>query len=80
MRIGRLALAAAVLLSGTATLAQPAPPANDMAAVFAAQNRIPDTPGSGPYPALMEVDPTLPDHVVYRPADLSAVGAPAFPP
>ncbi|HLU68368.1 MAG TPA: hypothetical protein VKZ63_18920 [Kofleriaceae bacterium] len=75
MRIGRLALGAAVLLSGAAALAQPAPPANDMAAVFAAQNRIPDTPGSGPYPALMEVDPALPDHVVYRPADLSALGA-----
>ena len=46
----------------------------DMAEVFAAQNRIPDTPGSGPYPAMMEVDPALPDHVVYRPADLSQVG------
>src|SRR5687768_226299 len=41
---------------------------------FEAQRSIPDTPGSGPYPALMEVDPALPDHVVYRPADLSRVG------
>jgi dienelactone hydrolase len=41
---------------------------------FEAQRTIPDTPGSGPYPALMEVDPALPDHVVYRPADLARVG------
>src|SRR5690606_17089527 len=75
MGIGRLALAAAVLLPATAALAQPTAPDSDMAAVFAAQNRTPDPPGSGPYPALMEVDPALPDHVVYRPADLSALGA-----
>ena len=31
---------------------------------FEAQRSIPDTPGSGPFPALMEVDPALPDHVV----------------
>ena len=41
---------------------------------FEAQRTIPDTPGSGPYPATMEVDPALPDHVVYRPADLSRIG------
>lgn len=28
--------------------------------------------GSGPYPAVMEVDPTLARHVIYRPADLTA--------
>jgi enterochelin esterase-like enzyme len=27
--------------------------------------------GSGPYPAIMEVDPSLPGHVIYRPAALS---------
>jgi S-formylglutathione hydrolase FrmB len=27
--------------------------------------------GSGPFPAVMEVDPTLSRHVIYRPADLS---------
>jgi len=66
--VGFLALSAFALVS-------PAVAQDDMAAVFAAQNRIPDTPGSGPYPAQMEVDPALPDHVVYRPADLSRVGA-----
>lgn len=50
------------------------------AAVVSAQggpdrNAIPDTPGTGPYPAMKEVDPGLPKHVVYRPADLSALGS-----
>src|SRR5690606_41918827 len=74
MRKTMLATAMAFCAS-TASAQQAPPPEQDMAAVFAAQNRIPDTPGSGPYPALMEVDPALPDHVVYRPADLSAMGA-----
>jgi hypothetical protein len=69
-RLTGLAMIVSIAVSGAAT-AQPAP---DMAAVFAAQQRIPDTPGTGPYPATMEVDPALPDHVVYRPADLAAVG------
>src|SRR5690606_40809158 len=30
--------------------------------------------GSGPYPAVMEVDPTLARHVIYRPADLDRMG------
>ncbi len=30
--------------------------------------------GSGPYPAIMEVDPGLPTHTLYRPADLSRAG------
>jgi len=67
--IGKSALAGTLVLLflGTAGAAQQAPD-------FAAQSRIPDTPGSGPYPALMEVDPALPNHVVYRPAELSRVG------
>jgi hypothetical protein len=35
------------------------------------RNAIPDTPGTGPYPAMKEVDPGLPNHVIYRPIDLS---------
>ena len=64
-------------LAGAAVLAAPVAQGQedtDMAEVFAAQNRIPDTPGSGPYPATMEVDPALPDHVVYRPANLWEIG------
>lgn len=35
--------------------------------------------GSGPYPALMEVDLSLPTHTVYRPADLSKLGSERLP-
>lgn len=70
--IGKAALAATMaVVLGTAAAGQQAPA---VAPEFEAQSRIPDTPGSGPYPALMEVDPALPDHVIYRPADLVAVG------
>ncbi|MGX7894143.1 hypothetical protein [Tsuneonella sp. HG222] len=37
----------------------------------AAADKVPDTRGTGPYPALMEIDPELPGYVVYRPADLT---------
>ena len=30
--------------------------------------------GSGPYPAIMEVDPSLPTHTLYHPEDLAASG------
>jgi hypothetical protein len=66
---GGLALALA-----SAASAQEAQPQPDMAAVFAAQNKIPDTPGSGPFPALMELDAGLPNYVVYRPADFTKLG------
>jgi enterochelin esterase-like enzyme len=33
---------------------------------------VPGDKGSGPHPAVMEVDPSLSRHVIYRPADLSA--------
>jgi dienelactone hydrolase len=70
--IGKTALAGTVaLILGTAAAAQQAPAAPP---AVEAQSGIPDTSGSGPYPAVMEVDPALPDHVIYRPADLAAVG------
>lgn len=35
----------------------------------------PSTPaGTGPFPAVMETEPTLPTHTVYRPADLAHAG------
>ena len=34
----------------------------------------PDTPGTGPYPAMKEEDPSLSNHTVYRPRDLAALG------
>lgn len=40
----------------------------------------PDTPqGSGPYPAVMLQEPTLPTHTVYRPARLDAAGMGKLP-
>lgn len=44
-------------------------------AVRAAFATMPDTPGTGPYPALKEMDPRLPDHTVYRPADFRKLGS-----
>jgi hypothetical protein len=58
--------AAAVLAPAIAQAQIPNPPAqSDPVAV-------PDL--GGPYPVVMEMDPTLADHTLYRPADLSAVG------
>lgn len=78
MRIGLIATGLA-LLAGTA-LAQVAPgtpgvteQAKRDAESRAAFAKLPDTPGTGAHPAIKEVDPTLPDHVVYRPRDLSGV-------
>jgi len=49
---------------GTAAFAQAPPRAPDG----------PDTPGTGPYPAMKEEDPSLPQHTVYRPKDIAAMG------
>ncbi len=49
-------------------------PESPTAEQLAAWNAMPDTPGTGPYPATMEVDPALPDFIVYRPQDLSSLG------
>jgi hypothetical protein len=38
------------------------------------QDATPDTPGTGRYPAIKEIDPGLRDHVVYRPASLESLG------
>ena len=37
-------------------------------------NSLPDTAGTGPYPAMKEEVASLPHHVVYRPSDLAALG------
>jgi Dienelactone hydrolase family len=39
------------------------------------QANMPDSPGTGRYPALKEESPSLPEHVVYRPAQLAALGS-----
>lgn len=77
----RTTLLALMLLSvSSVSLAQAAPPERtpptpemqaQMDADRAAYDALANGPGTGPYPAVMAVEPTLPDHVVYRPADLS---------
>jgi len=73
-----IALAAFAAVAAGPILAQPAP-APDAAAQAAERQRqqdaIPDTPGTGRYAALKEIDPGLAEHVVYRPANLDALGA-----
>jgi hypothetical protein len=41
----------------------------------AKQAAMPDTVGTGPFAAMKEEVASLPDHVVYRPADLKKLGA-----
>lgn len=38
------------------------------------RDTLPDTPGTGRFPALKETDPRLPGQVIYRPANLAALG------
>src|ERR1043165_8790264 len=38
-------------------------------------NARPDTPGTGRFPAIKEEVASLPAHVIYRPKDLTALGA-----
>ena len=59
------------VLSASASAQQAPPAATDLARAMEEANKVPDTPGDGPYPAVMELDPGLPDHVIYRPADLA---------
>ncbi len=68
---GGFALLAAAGLTAQAA-AQTSP--EDMARQEAERDKVPDTAGDGPYPSLIEVAPSLPDHVIYRPADLSKLG------
>lgn len=78
------AILAGCLLPATAALAQQAgaPPAMpspeilaQMRAAEARNNAMPDTKGTGPFAALKEEDRSLPDHVVYRPANLKTLGS-----
>ncbi len=73
-----LAVVTAMVVGSVANAAEAAAPAFDPAAVRAeleAFAKLPDTPGTGSYPAIKEEVPSLPDHVVYRPADLSQLGS-----
>lgn len=68
-----------LLLSSLAPVSAQAPqpsPAQAAAAQTerARQAALPDTPGTGAYPAMKEEVASLPDHVVYRPAHLGGLG------
>ena len=56
-----------------ATTAQFDPAA--MRAAMEAFQKVPDSVGTGKYPAIKQMLPSLPNHVIYQPKDLSALGA-----
>jgi dienelactone hydrolase len=66
---GMIALVGPIALPPAATAQQHT---TDAAAADAAYDALPDTPGTGRYPAARFVDPRLPDHVIYRPATRDA--------
>src|SRR5262245_27538643 len=72
---GTLAALVAPLIVATAAGQQPSAPDPAAAERQAALNKLPDSPGTGRFPARKEQVVSLPDHVVYRPADLAALGA-----
>ena len=76
--IGLLGIAATLLSACSASGVAPAPPPVPDAQLDA-YAAMPNGPGSGDYPAIMEVDPSLPEYVVYRPADLSRLGGDKLP-
>ena len=78
-RVWGVGVGLTICLMATVGLAQQATqsprPGEDGRAYLARLAAIPDTPGTGPFPAIKEEIATLPDHVVYRPADLAKLGS-----
>lgn len=75
LRTRLLALCLAVSLAACEE-APPGPAVQPTAdATEALRDAMPDTPGTGRFPALKETDPGLAGQVIYRPADLSAMGS-----
>lgn len=64
IRVSAMALAAVFFGVQNAAAMQPA-----------GSSTAPDTPGTGAYPAMKEEIPALPRNVVYRPANLAALGS-----
>lgn len=73
------ALALAALGAALAGAQAQQPSAEEARLAREAQDRVPNTPGDGPYPAIIETDPGIPGHVVYRPADLTPFGGGKLP-
>jgi hypothetical protein len=70
------ALCALLAMTLPLTLAAqpPAPDREGLQRQTAENNKLPDSPGTGRYAALKEEIAGLPEHVVYRPANLAALG------
>jgi len=74
----RIVTIAAVAFASGVSLAQQTPPADaekQAAERQRQQDAVPDTPGTGRFAALKEVDPGLAEHVIYRPANLESLGS-----
>lgn len=73
------ALLIVAIASPVVAFGQPAQPTAEQRAAMDAQRArqaaMPDTPGTGAFPAMKEEVASLPDHVVYRPADLAKLGS-----
>ncbi len=80
-KFAALALAGAVPLIGSWNARAQDTPLDPQAIQRMQQerDRVPNTPGDGPYPAMLETDPGLPGHVIYRPADLTPFGGGKLP-
>lgn len=66
MTTRRFASGLAVILATATGASWSQPPEN--------RDGTPDTPGTGRFAPLKEIDPRLPDQVIYRPADLAKLG------
>jgi hypothetical protein len=80
MRLRELVASAGLVLAMISVGSVAAQPAENPQAQAAAaerarqQDALPDTLGAGRYPAIKELVPGLPEHVIYRPANLAALG------
>lgn len=80
MRLGTVALALLLSLGAAAQTPAPRPPPVEFPLAPPPPYVAPDVPqGSGPHRAIMLVEPGLPTHTVYRPADLAVLGARKLP-
>lgn len=82
IRYAAITAAAMLACAAAAQTPQAAPgngPAADFAAAMARYDRMPDTRGSGQYPAEKTVDPAFPGHVIYRPIDLAPFAGKPLP-
>jgi dienelactone hydrolase len=75
LKLIRYAVFASLLgVALSANAAEPADARALAAALQAERDRLPDTPGTGRYPALKEEVAAFPNHVVYRPANIASLG------